>query len=513
MVAALGSFPGTAYGQAPSGAGDILWLLDHGAPADGEDIFSGIEEALATERSGHLLGDSDLMKRVEERSRPLSGCAFGIEKCGAPEAMAFDALGVGLLIRLGVDRRSQLYEISYEMVDRRGGRVSSGTVAGESAREAGFELVRQLFDAVGVVSFESIPAQAVVFVDGEEIGETPLSRQFGVGRYEYRIERPAHDAIEGTIEVRTGEAHRVDAQLEEMPGRLRISGAPEGALIWIDGENRGRAEEMVELAVGRYALEVKAEGYETQRQTVEIIADEVTDIIAELDPSRSLLRDVAATAIADHRFQFDLGLEMGFQMAAFPNARGEGDDGLNYGFEGWLDEGELVDGGELRRFLSPLGLRVGAGWEGPRLGLTFLSASMARQSVSQEVRLRQREGGPVDAVVTGLQAVHLRPMQVRYRFFYENMVPFVQGGLGVTFQRMDAELPGGEVLKLRQTDAFANLEAGLRYHFDPRWSMGVGYRMQYYFSEGLGSHHILGVSFGVGLRELPGLEPQPPGEL
>lgn len=503
-----------AHGQSPTAAGDILWLVDESPAESAVEILAGIEEALAAERGGHLLGEADLVERVASYGRPLSSCAFGVERCATAEAMAFDALGLGLVIRLSPRRRGDTIEISYEMVDRRGARASRGRVDAQTARQGGFELVRELFDAVGVVSFESRPAGATVFVDDEEVGQTPLSHQFGVGTYRYRIEMRAHDGVEGEFEVRTGSVNRVDVQLARRPGRLRIGGAPEGAQVYVGGQEWGRASEMLDLDAGEHAVEIRAEGYEPYRAMVEIEAEEVTELTVEMRSTRSLLRDVPQAAITDRPFQISVGVEMGFQMATFDAARGQmGDEDLH--FVGWLDGGVLEDGGNRRVFVSPAGLRLDAGWEGRHLGLTLLSLSVVGQRMEQSARLRTRaEGADTDVLITQMRSIQLRPMQLRYRFFYENMAPFIQGGLGLAFQRMNAQIQGEEDLfHLRQIVALGAVEAGVRYHFDARWSVIVGYRQQRYFSPGLGAEHTLGVSLGMGLRDFSILNPQPPGEL
>lgn len=498
--------------ETPTAAGDILWLIDDASPEQIGDVWAGIAEALAAEREGHLLGDDALDDRVRERSRPLSGCAFGLSFCGSAEAMAFDALGLGLMIRLRIDHRDAQIKINYEMVDRRGEVASSGEVVADDERRAGFELVRQLFDAVGVVSFESSPSGAVVEVDGQKIGETPMSRQFGVGSYAFRMHTDTHESAAGTFEVRTGEAHRVEVELDERSGSLRVRGAPDEALIWVDGQAVGGAREIVDLDAGRHVVELRAEGYETYQRTVEIEPAALTDVEADMRKMPTLFRDVSASEIADHRFQFDVGLEGMAQRTAFPAARGDL-DGEPVVFDRWIDE-ENPDGEDRRRSLSSFGLRLGFSWEGQRLGIGFLSASLARRSVDQPIYVRAgAEGLRLDGTTTAVRTLQLRPMQGRVRFFYENLAPFVQAGLGVSFHWLDVQLADDRELRLRQAEPFGALEMGVRYHFDPRWSVGASVRLQHYVGDALGTERAVGITVGTGLRDLPGMEPQPPGEL
>lgn len=502
----------SAQGASPTGSGEILWLVAEGDRERGEEVLAGVGEALGQEGERHLLGMGALVQRVESRSRPLPSCAFGIERCPGAEAMAFDALGLGLVIRLQVHRRSTSLEVSYEMVDRRGSRADSGFVRGETAREVGFSLVGELFDAVGVVSFESEPTGATVIIAGEEAGQTPLSRQMGLGAHSYRLELEDYRPVDGEVVVRAGEAHRVSERLRAKPGELKILGAPEGATVFVDDQPWGGATETLELVPGRYTVEVQAEGYQPHREQVEIVVDEREELEVSMTATSLLLREVSRSAVQDHRFQFDIGAEVGLQLGTFTNARGRA-EGEEYSFEGWLDGAELGDQGRLRRFLSPGGLRFGAGWEGKHFGVTVLSLSVSGQNLEYPARVRTREGAEIDGRVLGYRNVQIRPMQVRYRFFYEDLVPTFQGGLGLAIQRADFAVDGEEVVRLRQVSPFAALEGGVRYHITPWWSLGGAYRLSFHFASGMSAEHQLGVYLGFGLRDLPGLNLEPPEAL
>lgn len=518
VVAGMWSAPLAAEVEADGG--QTLWLVEETDEQHSAQILAGIEDALAAERDGHLLGRDQLRQRVAADPAEVWECASGAEHCGSAEEMIFDALHLGLLVRLDVvDRGDDSIEINYEMVDRRGEVTSDGTVKGEDGRQLGFELVGALFDAVGVVSFESSPSGATVNVEGEVLGQTPFSEQLEVGSHSYRIEREGYDEVRGIFEVTTGGAKRLEIALAERPGRLRVHDAPEGAILWVDDEEYGRAVEMVELEPGRRVVEVRAEGYETYRRSIEVAPEELKELEVEMRAMPAFLRDVDASEIADHRFQFDAGFEVGSQRSEMHRARGEL-DGDSVIFEGWRGGDGWIDTDDYtRRFTATPGVRLSAAWEGDWFGVGLLSASVSSQAMDEPVLLRRRSGGestgepPREGTMTSMRSLQLRPMQLRGRFFYENLAPWAQAGLGVDFQHMSVELDEGDVVRLRQTDAFASLEAGVRYHFDPRWSLGGSLRMQRYFDDGAGTKYTFGISVGVGLRDLPGLDSGPPGEL
>ena len=512
MVAALTviSTP-TAVAESPTTAGDVLWLVDADDDAQRTGLTDAIGDALGTERGAHLVGRQQLADRIADGSHRLPDCALGTEACGRAEAIAFDALGIGWVVRLRLDAGDDTFKINYDMVDRRGEIADSDQIEYDDLETAGLEIVRRLFDAVGVVSFESTPSQATVFIDGDVVGETPLSEQLGIGTYDYRIEYDDHRPRDGRFALTAGDPHRVEVTLEQRPGRLRLVGAPDDATVWADDEQLGRASEVVELAAGHHTVELRRGDESLHRLPVTVSPGTVTEVDVDISTRPGILRDVETDQIAARRLQFDLGLEIGGQMARFPNARGTDDDGRELIFGEWIGDG---DDEQPRRFVSPAGLRFGVDWQGDHLGLGLLSISYAGRAVDESLQLLDRaDGSTTEATMQQFRRLQIRPMQVGARFFYENLAPYARGGFGVTFEWMDVSLPDGNDIRIRQVEPFGAAELGVRYHFDPRWSVAASYRAQGHLAGGTGFEHILGINVGIGLRNIPFVDPQPPGEL
>lgn len=492
---------------------DVLWLVDPTDSDDGDEVLSGIAEALAADGERHLIGADDLGERIGDDLRIPSGCAVGVEPCGSAEALALEALQVGLLVRLGVDTSANTFEVNYEMVDWRGETVAAGGVEGDDGRRAGFEIVADLFDAVGVVSFESTPEAADVYVDGQRLGTTPMSEQFGLGSYDWRIERDGYEPQTGAVDVDADRPRRVEVELHQRPGRLRVDGAPDQTVVYADGREMGLASEVLELPPGPQLVELRADDYLAVQHTVDIQPGKTAELQVDMAPRVGFLRDVEADAIAAHRLQLEVGLEAGGQMARFPSAR-TGGDLREEVFGGWLDDGQVAPPADDRRFVTPAGLRLGANWEGDWFGLGLLSVSWIRRGVDESFLLVDRATGDTrEAMMGTISSVQIRPMQLRTRVFYENLAPFAQAGFGVDFLSLSAETTDGESVILRQVEPFAAAELGVRYHFDPRWSLGASYRVQQNLAGGTGASHMVGVGVSMGLQQLPFIDPQPPEQL
>ncbi len=492
----------------------VLWLVD-GDDSAAAEVLNGAEEALAQERSSHLFGEEALGGRAADRSRPLPSCAFGVEACPPPQALVFDALDLGLLIRISLSQAGSTVEGNYEMVDRRGENTLAGRVSAPSWRELGFALVRELFDAVGVVSFESTPPGAHVYIDGESRGITPFSAQLAVGAHPFRMELDNHEAVDGEVVVRSGAAHRVEEELSVRPGVLRISGAPDGAMVFVNDEEIGAASDELTLDSGTVHVEIRARGYETLRQEVTISPDEPAEVAVELTRERFVIGEVDPRAIADHPFQLEIGLHGGVHQATYHDASGTL-DGETYQFQGWLQDGMLAEDGALRRLMLPRGVQAQAAWEGRYLGVTALGISFGNQPLNHNARLRPRGDGPArDVVIQRMTTLQLRPLQIRGRYFYENLAIYGQAGLGLAFKTLQAleSADDEEFFRLRRVEVSGGLEIGVRYHFHPRFSVGGHFRHQRYFSDGLGAENTLGIVVGMGLRQVPFVRSEPPEAL
>lgn len=489
---------------------DILWLVESGEKDHAEAILDGVKEALGDEATAHLFDHDDLLLRVDGRTRPFSGCAFGLQPCMNAEAMAFDALGISLVIRLNIQGRPNSFEVRYEMIDRRRTRADSGRLRGTTGRAVGFALVSELFDAVGVVSFESDPPGATILLDDASVGTTPLSRQVPLGEHNYRLELDSYLPVQGTLAIRSGEALRISQTLRLRPGTLRVQGAPDNAILLVDDEPYGRTTETLELTPGSYTIAIQADGFHPHREQIEITGDELTVLNVTLVATNPLMREIPRDAVIANPFQVDLGLELGLQLGSFTRASGSNDN-TTFAVQGWLSQGELAP--DARRFLSPAGLRLGAGWEGKHFGLTVLSLSLHADTLDYPIRLTDTDGNTIDARAQSYRNTQLRPLQLRYRFFYEHVLPTFQAGFGVAFHRLDVEVDGEELVRLRQFSPFFNAEANLRYHFTPKWSVGGTYRLSYHFPESMSMEHHLGVFVGFGFPHLPGINLHPPEAL
>ncbi len=128
------------------------------------------------------------------------------------------------------------------------------------------------------VKLTSVPFDAQVFFAREPRGHTPvLLPEVPAGRYEvvFRKKGFKDSKIEVDIDFdkykESGEAQVVAARLEPLPVEMTFGTKPSDALVFINGEEKGETSLVLEdLLPGKYKVEFKLEGYQSQTQDFEI---------------------------------------------------------------------------------------------------------------------------------------------------------------------------------------------------------------------------------------------------
>jgi formylglycine-generating enzyme required for sulfatase activity len=169
----------------------------------------------------------------------------------------------------------------------------------------------------GVVSIDSEPAGARVFIGGEQLGVTPLvDAQIAAGLQTIRLEAERYLDHEQALEV-TGRQQRQSLAITLDPAwaNTSISSVPEGATILVDGEPRGETPAQLELLQGERQLMLRKDSYTSWQQSLDIVAGEPRDLgTVELQPAAGLLQlssvPNGANVTLDGEFQGQTPLEL-----------------------------------------------------------------------------------------------------------------------------------------------------------------------------------------------------------
>lgn len=151
----------------------------------------------------------------------------------------------------------------------------------------------------GFLSIESDPAGAIVWVDGQFAGSTPLTREVSAGgNHLVLIEQAGYQSWSAIHSADQGETIHISALLTAMAskrGYLSCSSSPSGASVYIDGSYRGNTPLTVgNLNIGSHMIELRMAGYEKLQSEFQVKASETTSLHLDLKP---YTRDTGAIRI------------------------------------------------------------------------------------------------------------------------------------------------------------------------------------------------------------------------
>ena len=144
------------------------------------------------------------------------------------------------------------------------------------------------------------PDQAVVFLDGDSIGTTPIEAyrlQAGIDRVVLRIQKPDYAAVETTLTVIGGALPALNIDLERLlpvdsagpiqRATLRITSSSGNARVQINGDDYGVTDasgvlEVADVEPGRVTVLITKSGYNDWRETLEVEAGQTVPLPATL---------------------------------------------------------------------------------------------------------------------------------------------------------------------------------------------------------------------------------------
>ncbi|MFU8876684.1 MAG: PEGA domain-containing protein [Wenzhouxiangellaceae bacterium] len=155
-------------------------------------------------------------------------------------------------------------------------------------QEIGFELVPDHAE----VTITSVPEAAEIRVDGEPVANTPATIRAGIGQRVISLQLEGFRSWSERFEIEGGVALEIGpVELDPAPASLTIVSEPEGAVVTIDGQRRGRAPLRIELEPDQeVSIGLAMEGYQPlnrrftpQADVASTLRGELVPIIAELE--------------------------------------------------------------------------------------------------------------------------------------------------------------------------------------------------------------------------------------
>jgi len=125
---------------------------------------------------------------------------------------------------------------------------------------------------------------ARIYVDGQPVGTVPQDAPIPVspGTHTIKVTKPGHSDYLDTFQVKRGEEHVLEIDLLALAGVLIVDSMASGAIVAVDQRQIGEVPFEGEISPGTRTLEVRAPGYSTFRQSIEVVAGETYTFDAHL---------------------------------------------------------------------------------------------------------------------------------------------------------------------------------------------------------------------------------------
>ena len=206
-----------------------------------------------------LLSAAGCAKKKEEPT-----CLLNVESVPEGAAVRINQREMGPTpLKIKVPRRAYLIEVSklnYKTVWRN-----------VSCLDATHKMELELQPVTASVIIESTPAKASVFIDGNQVGETPLIRHnLKVGDYSAILKKPGCSPKEATWTVKDARPQLVNVDLSSNTGTLAITTSPAGANLTINNEPRGKTPYKSQIEQGEYKLKLEFAGHSSYEDSVKV---------------------------------------------------------------------------------------------------------------------------------------------------------------------------------------------------------------------------------------------------
>ncbi|MEN9798997.1 MAG: hypothetical protein RL653_2693, partial [Pseudomonadota bacterium] len=382
---------------------------------------------------GEIIGRAELARVLE--SQPLAlGCILGESACADPVEAVISGLGVGrvVLLKAGQDESGYRYRATSWTL---GGEAVVGEGQGAQLEKALLSTLVKVVPVGASLVVESTPAGATIFVDGEQVGQSPATLQLLPGEHAVKLELASHLPAEARVKLVARGQTTFSRTLEKVPARLVVEALPEGVAIAVDGQFAAKDRLDRGIQPGVHTVGLSLEGYLPHEEKLDIAPGGTARVQRTLQPTTWFQVKTAMGRAQDEEAARRLYLSAAYEFGAF----------LNKGYRTSLDPGlPRVDSfkqGDLPA-VSGVNAEVGVRWRYGGLALfgvsTFASArgSRALATFAVEENQVQPDGSTVTVVVPQqreasleINGVTLRLLQPQFQLLLWRFALGVQGGV------------------------------------------------------------------------------------
>lgn len=141
--------------------------------------------------------------------------------------------------------------------------------------------------AAATLQIVTVPSGALVWINEELVGQTPLELELEPASYEILLQKEGFCKVRRTVTLKAHEREKLHIELSNVP-TVSISSNP-SARLWIDGEFVGETPQTLKIAVGEHEVKLEASDHFSLSEKIRVLDDEAQHFEFFLEPSARLL--------------------------------------------------------------------------------------------------------------------------------------------------------------------------------------------------------------------------------
>jgi PEGA domain-containing protein len=259
----------TILSAAPSGP--ELWLVHSLYP--GQELLVGRTEDAIRElmppdlRSGEVIGRQELERYLNGKVADLA-CLLGDARCAEPIGSLIAALGFSRVVLVKGGQDDAGYQFRVATFTPSAPEVATSESSGSSLSRTLTGALVKVVPLAGTLEVTTDPPGMAVFVDGERVGQTPLSTQVLPGERSIRLEGPFYVPMQLKQVIPVRGRATLRPKLEKTPARLTVTVQPAETQIFVDGELAGTGALDRGISAGSHVVRVALGDYDPQEVPV-----------------------------------------------------------------------------------------------------------------------------------------------------------------------------------------------------------------------------------------------------
>lgn len=136
----------------------------------------------------------------------------------------------------------------------------------------------EVLEKAGTLQVVANVEGAEVFVDGEYIGEAPVTVDTVPGMKDIMVKSQGYKTTTTQVMVESGQLAEVYVDLPLVVGTLEVTTNPAGADVFVNHELKGTAPASIQLPPGDYEVSVEKSGYYSRKATLRIVQNTSTPL-------------------------------------------------------------------------------------------------------------------------------------------------------------------------------------------------------------------------------------------